>query len=151
MTYLQEWLEVAQKPKQLLLVEDSEGDCRMIVEMSKDFNVEWTVCRNVPCAERELTSRKFHLVVLDLYISSPRDGVEFFKKIKKERPETPVMVLSGHLDDNIMSDMSRCGFVMFAQKPGSFTRIFFEQLFLVLNIPYRTEPENEDKQNEVII
>lgn len=142
-TYFQQWLEETKKPKSLLLIDDSLDDCQLMLSMSEDFNVKWHVAHSIADAELKLEEYKYHLVVLDLYIQNEYDSVALFRRIKKRWPDLPIMVLSGHITNQIISEMTKIGFVIFAQKPTSFSKAFFEQLFSALNIPRRPCQEKE--------
>jgi DNA-binding NtrC family response regulator len=69
------------------------------------------------------------------------DGVELFKRIKAACPMCPVLVLSGYITNDVIVEITRNGFAMFAQKPSVFDSSFFEQLFLALNVPKRNANE----------
>lgn len=147
MTYFKEWLQETTNPRHVLLVEDSPTDIAMIIEQSKDFNIEWTVAQDYKAAVRELTNykKKFRLIVLDLNLRSAPDGIELFRTVKGTWPWIPVLVLSGHVDDKTIEEMTQVGFVMFLKKPRSFDTRFFGELFFALNIPKKSGAPQENQ------
>lgn len=140
-SHFKEWMRATAAARRVLLVEDSLDECQLIQNMSKGFNVEWVIAHNYgqTLEKFELASRdenhSFRLVVLDLNLSSEPDGVGVFRWIKRNHPSVPVLVLSGYINSDVVSEMTEVGFVMFALKPKCYDHKFFSQLFLALNIP----------------
>ena len=139
MTYFKEWLQETTNPQHVMLVDDSEMDRQIILRGSEEFNIEWTMTRSYEEAIRALAKqnnrKRFRLIVLDLNLQSSPDGVALFRTIKETWPWIPVLVLSGHIDDRTITEMTKVGFVMFMKKPGNFDTRFFGELFFALSIP----------------
>jgi DNA-binding NtrC family response regulator len=133
--HFREWMQIASTPRRVLLIDDSEGDTELIVRTSSEFNIRWEVAYDGWDAIRCLEGCKYQLIVLDLQLNSDLQGVELFKKMKKMCPTTPVLILSGHITNEIITEVTRIGFAIWAQKPAVFASDFFEQLFQALNIP----------------
>lgn len=148
--YFQEWLATVKNPRPVLLVEDNEDDCAIILEMSKTFNIHWEVSHSYESAIDLLKQKggEFKLIILDLHLGSSQDGTFVFREVKRRWPKIPVVVFSGHITCEAIAEMTKIGFVMFAQKPASFDHRFFSQLFSVLNIPKRLEPGNETSNEQ---
>lgn len=137
-----EWMKITAMPKPALLIDDSKEETALIVRQSAGFNIRWEVCYTGEMALDKLCYKRYQLVVLDLKLGSVPDGVDLFRRIKIACPLCPVLVLSGYITNDIIVEITKYGFAMFAQKPAVFDSSFFEQLFLALNIPKRG-PENE--------
>lgn len=148
MDHFDEWLKIVSTPRKMLLIDDNEADCELITSMSKDFNIDWVVANNGPEAFAVIqnSKRRINLIILDLKLGTPPDGVELFREIKKSIPATPILVLSGHIDTDTIAEITRMGFAMFAQKPTIYDVGFFDQLFLALNIPRKGPELDKNKQ-----
>lgn len=138
--HFKEWMSITSSPKVALLIDDSQGDTEVIVRMSRGFNIRWEVAYTGLHALEKMEQKKYQLIILDFQLGSEPDGVELFRRLKKSCPLCPVLVLSGHLSNDVIVQITQIGFAMFAQKPTVFDSTFFEQLFLALNIP-RAEVE----------
>lgn len=137
-----EWMRITSQPKPALLIEDNKHEADLIVKQSEGFNIRWEVCYSGEMALDKLCYKRYQLVVLDLKLATPPDGVELYRRIKAACPLCPVLILSGYITNEVIVEITRNGFAMFAQKPAVFDSNFFEQLFLALNIPKRAI-ENE--------
>lgn len=133
--HFREWMSITSKPKDALLIDDSHEDTDIIVKMSRGFNIRWEVAYTGADALEMLDRKKYQLIILDLQLGTEPDGVELFRRLKKACPLCPVLVLSGHISNGVIVEITQIGFAMFAQKPTVFDSTFFEQLFLALNIP----------------
>lgn len=134
--HFREWMNMAVTPRAALLVDDSVAETELIVQLSASFNIQWTVCHTGELALDKLAYKKYQLIVLDLNLGKGNDeGVAIFRDIKKVCPTCPVLILSGHISNETIVEITRTGFAMFAQKPSVFDSNFFEQLFTALNIP----------------
>lgn len=142
--YFKEWMQMVTVPRAALLVDDSTDETELIVQMSRGFNVQWEVCYTGEMALDKLGYKKYQLIVLDLNLGKPPHGVELFRQIKKVCPMCPVLILSGHISNEVIIQVTSVGFAMFAQKPTVFDSNFFEQLFMALNIPRVGEQERPD-------
>ncbi len=130
-----EWLRIASKPRSALLIDDSFTDTDLIVSMSRGFNILWETAYEGLESIEKISQKKFQLIVLDLNLGKPPDGVNLFKAIKRVCPLCPVLILSSHITNEVIVEVTKVGFAMFAQKPFVFDSDFFDQLFSALNIP----------------
>ena len=132
---------MAGAPKEALLIEDDQEDCNLIVKFSQPFNVVWDVVhRGADALDRicskVITGKKYNLIVMDLNLKSPPEGVELFREIKRICPCCPVLILSGYISDSVIQGIRRTGLVAnFVIKPAGFTPDFFTDFFNGLNIP----------------
>lgn len=59
----------------------------------------------------------FRLVILDLNIPGGMGGEEAVRELMKIRPDLKAIVTSGYLNDKVMSDCNRYGFIESLAKP----------------------------------
>jgi PAS domain S-box-containing protein len=95
---------MSDKPLQILLIEDSPGDARLIQEFLSEI-------RNTPyvleCADRLseglelLAVRDVDLVLLDLSLPDSR-GFDTFSRVHAQAPDLPIVVVTG-LDDEMLA------------------------------------------------
>lgn len=90
-----------ENPIRVLLIEDNSGDVRLIKEMLRELSgtkfevfVEDRLLRGLEFLSKE---NSVDVLLLDLSLPDCR-GFETFKKIYKEKPDIPIVVLTG-LDD----------------------------------------------------
>lgn len=135
--HFREWLNATKSQRRILLVEDNEAECFLMLDLSRSFCIDWCVAHNYAEAVEEFHKHApFRLVILDLDFKSMPDGVAFYRWIKSEYPSAAVLVFSGHISDKIMSEMmDDHHFLMFTPKPRSYTPEFFKQMFQALAIP----------------
>ncbi len=85
----------------VLLVEDEEGDARLILEYLKGAQeVEFAVTRVEEMREalQILSKQRFDVVLLDLNLPDAW-GIDLFKSVEKECRETPFVLLTGTYRD----------------------------------------------------
>lgn len=133
--HFREWMTITSSPRVALLIDDSKEETELVVRMSRGFNIRWEVAYTGAHALEKLELRKYQLIILDLKLGSKPDGVELFREVKKLCPLCPVLILSGHITNSVIVEVTQIGFAMFALKPAAFDSSFFEQLFMALNIP----------------
>lgn len=140
--HFREWLAEQVKPRRLLLVDDSMDDCILIQRYTYAYHCEWILANNLKNAQYALQRMAalggFSLIFLDLKLGPTEGGgIEAFRSIKTEYPSIPVVILSGHLSTESISAITKHGFAMFAQKPESFSDLYFKELFRIMSIPLR--------------
>ena len=135
--YFHEWMQLATAPRKALLIDDNKHECEVIVRNSSGFNVTWEVCYTGSHALEKLDAAcaSYSLAVMDLRLNDVPEGVQLFREIKKRCPNLPVVILSGFITNDVIMEITRIGFAMFAQKPSAFDSQFFQQLFQILGIP----------------
>ncbi len=87
----------------LLLIEDNPADLRLVAELLEDaapgrFRVE--PARRLAEGLEALRADPFAAVILDLSLPDA-DGVAAIGAVREAAPSTPVIVLSGMLDDEV--------------------------------------------------
>ena len=98
-------------PINVLLIEDSSGDARLIREMlaeAKEIPVRLeNTCRLAEGLER-LRTDQINVVLLDLDLPDSY-GLDSFVKVHDQAPAVPIVVLTGLADDDLGAEAVRAG------------------------------------------
>ncbi len=100
----------------LLIVDD---DVLTLTSIQKDLEEEGycvTICRSGVETMELLKEQPYDLVITDLLIDEI-GGLDILKWVKRENPETVVMILSGHEDPTLVIDALRLEADEFVTKP----------------------------------
>jgi DNA-binding response OmpR family regulator len=92
---------VDEKPTEVLLVEDSAGDARLLQEMLADVSFHKhliTLVGRLDSALRCLEETHFDLIVLDLGLPDEQ-GFDTFARVRQRAPQIPIIVLTGLEDE----------------------------------------------------
>ncbi len=95
----------------ILMIEDSPTDVLLLKEtLSRDAfsSFELTISECLSSALETLREKKFDLVLLDLGLPDSQ-GLETFQKLHQAYPETPVVVLSGLMDERLALEAVQSG------------------------------------------
>jgi DNA-binding NtrC family response regulator len=105
------------KAKKVLIVDD-EKNIRMTISQSMaDINVETDTAVNGEEALSKLKdTEEFGIVLLDLRMPG-MDGMEVLEKLRKERPDIHVVIITAHGTIHSAVDAMKLGAVDFIQKP----------------------------------
>ena len=102
-----------------ILIVDDEEDIRELV--SGILEDEGHDTRTAACAEstfREINGRQPDLIILDIWLQGSRkDGIEVLKIVKRDNPEIPVIIISGHGNVELAVAAIQQGAYDFIQKP----------------------------------
>lgn len=80
-----------------ILVVDDEGDfLETLMKRLKKRNIPALGCSSGEEALQLIRQSPFDVVVLDIKMPGGMDGIQTLKEIKKLRPETEVILLTGH-------------------------------------------------------
>jgi two-component system response regulator HydG len=107
---------VKQQTKEILVIDDDRNVLSSIQRQlrKQDFKVE---LENDPLnAIKKLNRKKYDLVLCDVKMK-PISGLEVLKKIKTSHPDTPVIILTGYVDDTIRNTAESMGSDDFLIKP----------------------------------
>lgn len=108
-----------------ILVVDDELDIReMIAGVLQDENHETKTAKNSKEAFSILSEDQFDLVFLDIWLNdSEYDGLLLLDKIKKNFPNLPVVMISGHANIEIAVTSIHRGAYDFIEKPFKINRL----------------------------
>ncbi len=108
-----------------ILIVDDEADIRMLISgiLSDDGN-ETRVAANSTAALEEMHTRRPSLVILDIWLQgSPMDGLELLDIIKRDHPDVPVVIISGHGNIETAVSAIKRGAYDFIEKPFKADRL----------------------------
>ena len=112
-----------------ILIVDDERDIRQLI--ADILGDEGFLTRTAGTAEdcmREVVQAPPNLLILDIWLKdSDMDGIDILKKVKKEFPNIPVVIISGHGNIEIAVAAIKQGAYDFIEKPFN-----IEQLLVVI-------------------
>src|SRR5688572_13376594 len=99
-----------ESPLEILLVEDNPADARYIRELlrASSLTVDLTHATLLQEAVEHITRRNFDVIVLDMTLPD-EDGLATVSRIRAVEPEIPIVVLTGHEDEEIGLKAVQCG------------------------------------------
>ncbi len=111
-----------------ILVVDDETDIRLLIKGI--LNDEGLMVREAGNSDETLKAialRKPNLVILDIWLNnSTMDGMEILKHIRKEYPDTPVIMISGHGNIQTAVEAIKIGAYDFIEKPFKSDRLILQ-------------------------
>ncbi|HSL30083.1 MAG TPA: response regulator, partial [Anaerolineales bacterium] len=96
----------------ILLIEDNPADARLVREELKftpsatDFQLEWVDC--LEAGLERLTRTHVHAVLLDLSLPDS-EGMHTLKAVLGHAPQLPVIVMTGHADEELGTQAVQAG------------------------------------------
>ena len=126
-----------------VLIVDDEADIRELVAgILSDEGYSTRLAGDSDGALREIRARRPALVILDIWLQGSRlDGLQVLDEIKKEHPDLPVLVISGHGNIETAVTAIRKGAYDFVEKPFKADRI-------LLTVERALEAQRLRKENE---
>lgn len=131
---INEWAETyLNKPSRLLIVDDNDGIVDLIQDALKNYDCEFKVASCVSSALECIQSDKFDLIFVDIAL---RDyaGFELLREIKQAAPDTPVVVMTGFFNGELLDKAAQIGVVSFMRKPFDFNQEFIKNIFRLFKI-----------------
>jgi len=130
------------KKKPTILITDDEKSIRGALKEILEFENYSTVeAENGTEALQIVDKKVVDLVVLDIKMKG-MDGIEVLEKIKKNHPELPVIMISGHGTIKIAVEATKIGAFDFLEKPPDLNRL----LISVRNALKSSELIRENKE-----
>jgi two-component system nitrogen regulation response regulator NtrX len=113
-----------------ILIVDDERDIReLIADILKDEGFETRLASNSDGAIAAINQQEPALMVLDIWLKDSRmDGIDILKQVKRNNPDVPVIIISGHGNIEIAVAAIRQGAYDFIEKPFN-----IDQLMVVVN------------------
>ena len=102
--------------KNILVIDDDVMILDSIKRQLKNQDFKLDLEENPVNALKKLEINKYDLVICDMRMK-PITGDEVLKKIKRDIPGLPVIVLTGFVDDNVMENVKKIGCDEFIIKP----------------------------------
>ncbi len=102
-----------------VLIVDDEPDIRALLgDILADEGHETRMADTADAALREINLRRPDLIVLDIWLQGSRmDGIEVLKAVKRDNPDVPVLIISGHGNIEVAGAAIRQGAYDFIEKP----------------------------------
>jgi two-component system nitrogen regulation response regulator NtrX len=116
-------------PSDILIVDD-EADIRDLVSgILEDEGHRTRLARDADEALKTIEERRPHLVILDIWLQGSRlDGLEVLSAIKKEHPDLPVVIISGHGNIETAVTAIKRGAYDYIEKPFKADRLLLVTL-----------------------
>lgn len=113
-----------------ILIVDDEKDIReLIADILQDEGFETRLASNSDEAIAQLNAAEPGLMVLDIWLKDSRmDGIDILKTVKRNNPDVPVVIISGHGNIEIAVAAIKQGAYDFIEKPFN-----IDQLMVVIN------------------
>ncbi|PZO64068.1 MAG: sigma-54-dependent Fis family transcriptional regulator [Paracoccus denitrificans] len=113
-----------------ILIVDDEKDIReLISEILRDEGFQTRMAANSDEAVAALNADEPGLMILDIWLKDSRmDGIDILKTVKRNNPDVPVIIISGHGNIEIAVAAIRQGAYDFIEKPFN-----IDQLMVVIN------------------
>src|SRR5947199_951301 len=108
-----------------ILIVDDEADLRDLVGGSlEDEGFTTRTARDSDSALAEISSRRPHLVFLDIWLQGSKlDGLQLLEAIKRDHPELPIVMISGHGNIETAVAAIKRGAYDFIEKPFKSDRL----------------------------
>jgi two-component system nitrogen regulation response regulator NtrX len=108
-----------------ILIVDDEADIRELVAgILDDEGFSTRTARDSDTALAEVTNRRPHLVFLDIWLQGSKlDGLQLLEQIKKDNPDLPVVMISGHGNIETAVAAIKRGAYDFIEKPFKSDRL----------------------------
>src|ERR1043165_5928475 len=108
-----------------ILIVDDEADIRELVAgILDDEGFSTRTARDSDTALTEVANRRPHLVFLDIWLQGSRlDGLQLLEQIKKDNPDLPVVMISGHGNIETAVAAIKRGAYDFIEKPFKADRL----------------------------
>src|SRR5437867_2787680 len=101
----------------ILIVDDEAGIREFLAEALAADGHETTPAADGVAALGSLRAREFDLMITDLKMPGPLDGVGLLRQVRPERPEMPVIVLTAHGTVETAVEAMKLGAFDFLEKP----------------------------------
>ncbi|MGO4854821.1 nitrogen assimilation response regulator NtrX [Phaeovulum sp. W22_SRMD_FR3] len=113
-----------------ILIVDDEKDIReLISDILKDEGFATRMAANSDDCMAELNAEPPALMILDIWLKDSRmDGIDILKQVKRDNPDVPVIIISGHGNIEIAVAAIRQGAYDFIEKPFN-----IDQLMVVIS------------------
>ena len=112
-----------------ILIVDDEKDIReLIADILRDEGFTTRLAANSDQALAEINLDEPSLIILDIWLKdSKMDGIDILKQVKRNNPDVPVVIISGHGNIEIAVAAIRQGAYDFIEKPFN-----IDQLLVVI-------------------
>src|SRR5262244_2446511 len=108
-----------------ILIVDDEADIRdLVAGILDDEGFSSRTARDSDTALAEIANRRPHLVFLDIWLQGSKlDGLQLLEQVKKDHPDLPVVMISGHGNIETAVAAIKRGAYDFIEKPFKSDRL----------------------------
>lgn len=108
-----------------ILIVDDEADIRdLVAGILDDEGFKTRTARDSDSALAEISNRRPNLIFLDIWLQGSKlDGLQLLEQIKREHPEVPVVMISGHGNIETAVAAIKRGAYDFIEKPFKADRL----------------------------
>jgi two-component system response regulator HydG len=106
----------AEDQSRVLIIDDETFHAETVAESLQRVGYDCTVANSGQAGAKKIEEEDFDVILTDLKMSDV-DGMEILKKARQERPDTPVVVITGHGDVKTAVQAMTQGAANFLQKP----------------------------------
>ncbi|MFY0680033.1 MAG: sigma-54-dependent Fis family transcriptional regulator [Thalassovita sp.] len=126
-----------------ILIVDDERDIRELVsDILKDEGYSTRLAGNSDDAMTEINNEPPALLILDIWLKDSRmDGIDILKAVKRDNPDVPVVIISGHGNIEIAVAAIKQGAYDFIEKPFN-----IDQLLVVIRRAMETSRLRRENQ-----
>jgi two-component system nitrogen regulation response regulator NtrX len=126
-----------------ILITDDERDIReLISDILKDEGFTTRLAANADQCMAEIAKEKPALMILDIWLKdSHMDGIDILKSVKRDHPEVPIVIISGHGNIEIAVAAIKQGAYDFIEKPFN-----IDQLMVVIRRAMETSRLRRENQ-----
>ena len=113
-----------------ILIVDDERDIReLIADILKDEGYTTRLAANSDDCMKQVNTEPPSLIILDIWLKDSRmDGIDILKTVKRDNPDIPVVIISGHGNIEIAVAAIKQGAYDFIEKPFN-----IDQLMVVVS------------------
>ena len=103
----------------VLIVDDDPFIRQVLSDICRLDNVEIRTSSRMETAEQEINRRRFDLVITDVHLRGilEKEGLELLSYIKRQRPATKVLIMTGYATDKCRQAAYERGADYFIEKP----------------------------------
>lgn len=101
----------------ILIIEDEQAILNLLGRIVSYMGHEALIAPNGERALELLTTQEVDLIVSDLRMPGTPSGVELIRELRTRHPATPVIVISGYVSRDFMSNWPDLGVEEFLPKP----------------------------------
>ncbi|UWR34837.1 sigma-54 dependent transcriptional regulator [Sulfitobacter sp. W027] len=127
-----------------ILIVDDERDIReLISDILQDEGFATRLASNSDETMAEINTEAPALIILDIWLKDSRmDGIDILKTVKRDNPDVPVVIISGHGNIEIAVAAIKQGAYDFIEKPFN-----IDQLLVVIRRAMETSRLRRENQN----
>ncbi len=110
--------------EKILIIDDEKDICTLIQALLQDEGYETLIAENSAIAYELIESNNPDLIVQDIWLQgSDDDGIDILTTVKKERPDLPFIMISGHGTIETAVSSIKLGAYDFIEKPFNSDRL----------------------------